>query len=349
MKIAVFLPNWIGDAVMATPALRALRRQFADAHLIAVAKPYVAGVFDGAPWFDETILTDSRGPWAQRWWSVAWQLWQRGTDWAVLFPNTVRSALTAWVAGCTRIAGFNRYARRWMLSDSLDPLRDTDGSLKPTPIIDDYNRLVERLGCPWPGYRLELFTNRADESAADDVWQRGQLARNSEVICFNPGAAFGAAKHWYADSFAALAQELIDSRGSGILVLCGPNERHLARQIVELTARPNIHSLADAPVSLGLTKACIRRADLLVTTDSGPRHFATAFDRPVVTLFGPTHIAWTETYHPLGVNLQKKVQCGPCQLRVCPLDHQCMKQLGPAEVFDTVQHLLARTATRKAA
>jgi heptosyltransferase-2 len=104
-----------------------------------------------------------------------------------------------------------------------------------------------------------------------------------------------------------------------------------------------VHSLADSPLSIGLTRACVRRADLLVTTDSGPRHFAAAFDRPVVTLFGPTHIAWTETDHPKAVHLQKQLPCGPCQQRVCPLQHhRCMTELTPAEVFAAAEDLLAR-------
>src|SRR6202011_2472421 len=102
--------------------------------------------------------------------------------------------------------------------------------------------------------------------------------------------------------------------------------------------RPNVVSLADHELSIGLTKACVRRADLLITTDSGPRHFAAAFHRPVVTLFGPTHVAWTETYYPLALHLQKEVECGPCQRRVCPLGHhRCMRELTPAEVFAAVQ------------
>src|SRR5207248_5111138 len=131
-------------------------------------------------------------------------------------------------------------------------------------------------------------------------------------------------------------------RGGGVLVLCGPGERDLARQIVARARRPGVTSLADVPLSLGLTKACVRRADLLITTDSGPRHFAAAFDRPVVTLFGPTHIAWTETYHPKAIHLQKRVDCGPCQQRVCPLDHRCMRLLTPAEVFNAAVELLTR-------
>jgi len=98
----------------------------------------------------------------------------------------------------------------------------------------------------------------------------------------------------------------------------------------------------DGPaLSIGLTKACVRRADLLVTTDSGPRHFAAAFGRPVVTLFGPTHIAWTETYQPAALHLQKTVPCGPCQQRVCPEGHhRCMRELLPAEAFAAARRLL---------
>src|SRR4029434_8003759 len=98
--------------------------------------------------------------------------------------------------------------------------------------------------------------------------------------------------------------------------------------VAEWVACPGVVTMADLDdhggprLSLGLTKACVRRADLLITTDSGPRHFAAAFERPVVTPFGPTYIAWTETFHPWAVHLQKVVPCGPCQRRVCPLDHR---------------------------
>jgi heptosyltransferase-2 len=191
---------------------------------------------------------------------------------------------------------------------------------------------------------MELFTTPRDEAAAGQVWRQTGLDAHAEVACLNPGAAFGSAKHWPVEYFAILARELADRRGCGVLVLCGPSERETARRIVALARRPAVHSLSDYPVSLGLTKACIRRTALLVTTDSGPRHIAAAFDRPVVTLFGPTHIGWTETYHPKAVHLQKSVPCGPCQKRVCPLDHRCMEELTPAEVFAAANRLLARHA-----
>lgn len=342
MNLAVFCPNWVGDAVMATPALRALRQHFAGARITAVCKPYVAAVLDGAPWFDRLLFLDAAGPLAQRWPAVAWQLRHAAVDLAVLFPNSFHSALVAWLGGCRRRVGYNRYARGLLLTDRLEPVRDERGKLRPSPVIDAYNLLAETAGTAPPSYRMELFTTPRDEAAAASVWQQSALTTCAEVVCLNPGAAFGAAKHWPVDSFVRLAQNLADRRGCGVLVLCGPAERDLARQIAVRARRPTVHSLADQPLSLGLTKACLRRAALLVTTDSGPRHIAAAFDRPVLTLFGPTHIAWTETYHTRSVHLQKQVPCGPCQRRVCPLDHRCMRELTPAEVTAAALALLDR-------
>jgi heptosyltransferase-2 len=343
MKIAIFLPNWIGDVVMATPAFRALREQYPGAEIVGVCKPYVADVVAGAPWFDRLVFLDSRGPWSHRWPSAARQLRREKPHLAVLFPNSFRSGLVAWLAGAKLIVGFNRYGRGWMLNERLEPLRDELGRLTPSPIIDDYNRLARASGTPWPGNRMELFTTSHDEAAADDVDRVLRIRRPREVICVNPGAAFGAAKHWPVESFALLAQEIVDRRRGQVLVLCGPNERAMARRIVKLAARSDVTSIADLPLSIGLTKALVRRGTALVTTDSGPRHFAAAFDRPVVALFGPTHIAWTETYFAKEVRLQKKVTCGPCQQRVCSTDHRCMTELTPNEVFGALCQVLEST------
>jgi heptosyltransferase-2 len=339
MNVAVFLPNWIGDAVMATPALRALRNHFYRARMIGVVKPYVADLLEGGDWFDEVVPVNGV-------FALARKLRWSDVGLSVIMPNSFRSALAAWLGRCRRRIGYARYGRSPLLTDALPPIRGAHGRLTPSPIIDAYNLLAERAGCPPPSRCMELFTTVSDEAAADWVWDHAGLARYREVICLNPGAAFGSAKHWPADYFACLARDLAERRGSGVLVLCGPGERDPARQIVTTACHPAVATVADAEkaggpkLSLGLTKACVRRADLLVTTDSGPRHFAAAFDGPVVTLFGPTHIAWTETYHRKAIHLQKEVDCGPCQRRVCPLDHRCMKRLMPAEVFAAANALL---------
>jgi len=333
MNVAVFLPGWVGDVVMATPAIRALRHKYPDARLVGVMKPYVAGVLEGSPWLDAVVPLGG-------WLSSSWALRKERIDLAVLFPNSFRSALIAWLGGCRKRIGYARYGRSPLLSVALPADRAV------SPVLDAYNRLAVAAGCDDPGHALELFTTQADEAAADRVW--GMAGFTEGVVCLNPGAAFGAAKYWPAEHFARLADDLVARHGRRVLVLCGPSEREMAKRIA---GTPGVVALSDVEesggpkLSLGLTKALVRRCELLVTTDSGPRHFAHAFGRPVVTLFGPTHVGWTETYHALAVHLQKKLPCGPCQKRVCPLGHhECMTTLSPGEVLIAAEGLLGRKA-----
>ncbi len=326
--LALFLPNWIGDVVMATPAIRAVREHFPAARLLAVCKPYVADTLAGAPWFDDVIPSGL---------NAASRLRKERADVAVLFPNSFRAALIARLGGCRTVVGFARYFRDALLSKRLYPTRDHNGRPKPMPVIDDYNRIVQLLGVPDPGHRMELFTTPADEAAANSSWNTLGLNRFNRVVGLNPGGAFGAAKHWPTAYFVELARH-IAHQGLGVVVLCGPAEREIANQIAR---EAGVASLGDSPLSLGLTKAVVRRLALMVTTDSGPRHFAAAFGVPVVTLYGPTHIGWTETYFPKAIHLQKAVPCGPCQQRVCPLGHhRCMTELSVQEVADAVERLL---------
>lgn len=335
--IALFLPNWIGDVVMATPAIAAIRKHFHNTRILGVSTKYVADTMAGSPRLDRILTFDKRKPY-----DLIRELHTERADAAVLFPNSFRSALLARLGGCTRIVGYARYFRDALLSDRLYPKRDRRGLPKPTPVIDDYNRLAVALGTPLPDSRMELFTTAADESMASMAWAQLGLNRYRTVVGLNPGGAFGAAKHWPTNHFADLARSFATNRGAGVVVLCGPSEREEARRIVAAAAHPNVTSLADQTQSIGLSKAIVRRLSLMVTTDSGPRHFATAFGIPTVSLFGPTHIAWTETYAANAVNLQLKMPCGPCQERVCPLGHhRCMTDLKPSDVFTAADSLLA--------
>ncbi len=349
MKILLFLPNWIGDTVMATPALRAIRRRFARAELVGVLRPYVAEVLDGLPLLDRCVVLPAAGGRLSRLVResrLLARLRPQRFDLAVLFPNSFRTAWLAWLSGARRRVGFDRDGRGWLLTDRLTP----GPRRQPRPVLDDYLRLAEHLGCTDRSRTMELATRPSDERLLARVLaDAGLVPLPRRLVCLNPGGAYGAAKHWPAEYFAELARRIVDELDSAVLVLCGPSERETAREIAAQAARPTVVSLADAPVSIGLTKAAVRLCQLLVTTDSGPRHFAPPFNVPVITLFGPTHVEWSETFYGRAVHLQVPVDCGPCQQRVCPEGHhRCMRELTPERVFAHVARLL-RPGTAEAA
>lgn len=349
MRLGIFLPNWIGDAVMATPTLRAVRGLVgAQGRLVGVMRPPVAEVLAGVPWFDEQILyaPGSDDP-ALRGWSLVRTLRRQRLDAVVLLTNSLRTGLLAWLSGARQRIGYVRYGRGPLLTHKLYAPRE-GGQWTPTSALDLYLETAYALGCPEQPRRVQLATTPADEQAADLAWRRLKLPEPERVVVLNSGGAYGSAKHWPVGYFAALARRIATQLDRGVLVLCGPKERRQARQIVESAGHPRVVSLAEQPLSLGLSKACVRRARLMVATDSGPRHFAAGFDVPVVTLFGPTHIAWSENYHPRAVHLQREVPCGPCQKRVCPLEHhRCMRDLSVDEVFRAARFLLGETETRR--
>lgn len=340
--IALFCPNLIGDTVMATPTIRALRHGFPNARLIAVGKAPVMATLDGNPWIDDWIVWDprSKDP-SRRTVAVVTQLRTERPDLAILLPNSFRSGLVAWLSGARRRVGYARGGRGPLLTDRLKAPRTSRGRFLPTPQVEYYVQLVRRIGCPVDSLKLELRTTPSDEQTADRAWSDLGLNDGRSVICLNSGGAFGPSKNWPRGSFATLARRLVEERDASVLVVCGPAERESAEAIVAMADSSRVRSLADQPLSVGLSKACIRRAALLVTTDSGPRHFATAFGTPVVGLFGPTHIAWTRTHHPQGIHLQHRVPCGPCQQPVCPLGHnRCMTELTPDRVMTAIDRLL---------
>lgn len=346
--IAVFLPNWIGDAVMATPALRAIRNQYADATITAILRPYVGEVLDGLDLVDRRIFHEPKGKRPERrGWQFVKQLRNEGFDCAVLFPNSLRSAWLAWLSGAPRRVGMNRDHRGFLLTDRITP---HDKSV-PNPCLTEYLRVAQDIGCEINSRDTELATTPDFERQLDRFFDRhARGLRQPGYVCLNPGGAFGAAKHWPTEYLAELARRIAIDLGLSVVVLCGPAEKQVAAEIVELAGHASVVSLGKVGLSIGLTKAAVKNADLLVTTDSGPRHFAQPFGVPVVTLFGPTHIAWSETFYNKATHLQIDVDCGPCQKRVCPLGHhQCMVELDPDRVFQAVTARLRPFHRRKSA
>jgi heptosyltransferase-2 len=352
MRVAVFLPNWIGDVVMATPALRAVRTHVGpEAHLVGVMRPYVAEVLAGSRWFDEVVSYSKQpkpGECSAR--ETVRRLRSARLDRVLLLTNSFRTAWMAWRTGARERIGYRGDLRGPLLTRQFSiPLDSTTGL--PRPTIDAYLELAQHFGCPSESSQLELATTEADEAAADAVWQRLELPPGERVVVFNTGGAFGSAKNWPIEHFAALAQRIATDWDLSVLVNCGPKERDTAREIVARAADPRVVSLADeAELPIGLTKACIRRSRLLVTTDSGPRYLGIAFGRPVVTLFGPTDPRLVATNHEHETCLSLGLDCQPCMERECPLGHhRCMRDLSVDVVHAAAARYLEKDLAESAA
>jgi heptosyltransferase-2 len=329
--------------------LRALRKYVGpEGRIVGVMRPYVAEVLAGNAWIDQSLCYQ-KGP-AGSTANAVRQLRAARLDAVVLLTNSLRTAWMAWRSGTPRRIGYARDGRGWLLTTKLYEPRER-GRWSPLPQIDSYLNLAYALGCEWEPPRLELATTAADEALADDVWRQLGLT-GQQVAMLNTGGAFGAAKDWPAEHFSSLAQRIVQTLGMHVLVNCGPNERDTAREIARQAGDPRVVSLADQPqLPIGLTKACIRRAQLLVTTDSGPRFFGVAFGVPTVTLFGPTSTRWTRTHSALETSVSLGLQCQPCMARTCPLGHhRCMRDLSVEMVLARVgEQLAAVTAQKQAA
>jgi heptosyltransferase-2 len=355
-RILVVQPSWVGDAVMATPALRAVRALYPTAHISYLLRRYVKPLYNGMPWADQ-LLTYRTGKTRTRTgkglFDVAARLRAGHFDLAILLPNSFKTALMCKMANIPRIVGYDRDGRGFLLTDKLLPTKDK-GKFIPTPIIKSYLGFARYLGSDDRDLKMELFVTESERREAQDAIDGIGLDREicrpgstggAPVILLNPGANYGAAKCWRPEYFAELADRFITEQQATVLISAAPKER----TIVESVKRYMKHAaldLSNKGISLGALKEIIRRCDLMVTNDTGPRHIAAAMDVPVVTIFGPTHPEWTEIYYPRERQVAVKVFCGPCQKKVCPLDHRCMTRVTPAMVYDASLDLLGKGAPR---
>ena len=350
MNVAIFLPNWVGDAVMATPTLRAVRRNFGPAaRIVGILRPQLIDLLAGTTWIDERHAFDPRSRHKEHGrLALIARLRRERVDIALLLTNSLHTAVMAWLGGARQRVGYARDARSWFLTHRIPPLRDGRG-YRRAPMVESYLALAQAIGCPDESRRLELGITPRETEQAERAWHDLGLNTNGRVIALNSTGAYGAAKLWPAAHCAALARGIVDDLDHDVLVFCGPGERDSARQIAARSGSPRVQSLAAQEVSLGLTKGCLARCRLMVSTDSGPRHIAAALGLPVVTLLGPTRPEWIENPTVRGPMLRAELPCLGCGQRECPLGHhRCMKDLSPGRVLGEVAALL-RTTTIKAA
>jgi len=354
-RILVVQPSWVGDAVMATPTLRAIREFYPTAEISYLMKRYVKPVYTGMPWANRLITYRTGRTKAKagkgQFFDLAARLRAGRFDLAILLPNSFKSALICKMARIPRVVGYERDGRSFLLTDRLLPQKDR-GKYVPTPIVRYYLGLARYLGSTHDDTRLQLFVTDRERQQAADLFQRAGLDPALErpgtrgagpLVLLNPGANYGEAKCWLPEHFAAVADRMVDELGATVLISGAPKER----PILDAVQRNMKHApvdLAAKGITLGALKEIVRRCDLMITNDTGPRHIAAAFDVPVVTVFGPTHPEWTEIWFGKERKVAVQVFCGPCQKKRCPLDHRCMTRISPAMVYDTAVSLLPSKA-----
>jgi heptosyltransferase II len=336
------VPGWVGDLVLATPAMRALRQHYEGQHITVLVKSHLAPVLSGGDWMDEVLHWPGRGASRpkrrQSFLGFAAELRDRRFDIAILLTNSFRSAMLARLAGIRRRVGYDRDGRGLLLTDKLLPQK-ADGKFVPVSMIRYYNAVARYLGCRECPELPELFTTPEEEAAADAAIAAAGVKSGQPIVIINPGASFGPAKCWLPERFAEVGDTLAERHQAAVLISCGPKETEIARAVAGRMRRPA--AVLDRPVlPLGPSKALIRRASLLVTNDTGPRHFANAFGTPVVTIFGPTDAQWTATGAARERQVMVSVDCGPCMKRKCPLDHRCMTRITSQMVLERAEEVM---------
>ncbi len=323
-RVAAFVPNWIGDAAMCTPALRALRRRFPETELIALGRSSVCALLEDIPWLDRLITIPARAGLAAMM-RLSGDFRLRRHDRAVLFSHSFRSAALARILGARHVLGYARGSRSPLLTQRMQPHRENN-RVVPIYMAVEYLELVRAWGCEDDGSGLELHAKPALVEAF-----RARFRGPGPLVGLAPGAAFGPSKCWPAERYAAVADALAERAGAQCVLLTGPGEE-ATRDAVLGRARTRLAAYHDGAPSIALLKAAISQLDVFLGNDSGPRHIAVAFGVPVVCLMGPTSPRYSSGPYEKGAVLRIDVPCGPCQKPVCATDHRCMTGIAVEQV-----------------
>jgi heptosyltransferase II len=341
MKILVRATNWIGDAVMSLPALAAIRAGFPTAEIAVLARPWVADIYAGQTAIDRVIpyraARGARDLGAK--WDLAKQLRGEAFECAILLQNAFEAALLVKLAGIPKRIGYDRDSRGWLLTDAIAVPKP--GEI-PRHQSFYYLELLRRAGIL--AVLPETQTIRLD--GIDQAIARGAL-RFAEfeaalpVIGVSPGAAYGGAKRWMADGFAEAASSIALQESASVALFGSETERPLCEAIAESigahgAAVINLAGRTTLREFIDLAAAC----RLFLTNDSGAMHIASALGVRTVAVFGATDDIATGPTGPLARVVRQDVDCSPCLLRECPIDHRCMTRVTPDRVAAVAMDLL---------
>jgi heptosyltransferase-2 len=328
-KILVRGTNWLGDAVMSVPALRALRHRYPEARLTVLARGWVGDLYRREPSVDEVLVEPQK-------WRV---LRRKRFDAAILLPNSFRAALEARLAGIPRRIGYDRDRRGFLLTDRIQPPKP--GETPPHERFY-YLELLRRAGIldalP-PAEPILLHGAEEARSAGLDVFR--QMGMKGPVVGVSPGAQNSRAKQWLPERFVDSSVRVAAELGGGVAIFGSAAERGLCQAMAEAVRRAGVQVLSLAGETtlaqfIELAAAC----RVFLTNDAGAMHVASALGVATVAIFGPTDFAATAPAGPVSRIVRAGVHCSPCMLRDCPIDHRCMTAVTAERVAETALELV---------
>lgn len=342
MKIVVFGTNWIGDAVMTVPALRELRRLFPDASISLFTRSWAEGLFINASFIDDIIAFDRPTTRIKGLWEQKEFLHDGSFDIAIIFPNSFQSALTAFLARVPRRIGYNKDVRGLLLTDPV-PVPEWKNKLHEVFYYLELISEVERriLGTNTvmqtePDCTMEISDER--KRGARSILAAAGVNGSKPIVALGVGSTNSRAKRWPVEKYAELNDRLQNDLNAAVILVGSPDEMDVSAK-VHGTALRKPHILTGS-TSLAEAAALLGECDLMIANDMGLAHLAPAVGTSTLVIFGPTDPETTRPFSPNASIIRHPVECSPCMLRDCPIDHRCMTRISTDEVFELAKRTL---------
>jgi heptosyltransferase-2 len=337
MKIVVRGTNWIGDSVMSIPALRALRAAFPNASISLHTRSWAEGIFRDADFIDEIISYEKTRSSFGEVVSQARLLREREFDVAVVVPNSFASALTVKLAGIPRRLGYAKEGRGILLTDPIQQPEWKSTRHEAFYYLELVKEVERRMSGTSLSADIEpnIHLNISDErkAAARKFLADRSVDLSRPLIAIGPGSTNSTAKRWPAERFAELADLLHSELNAEVLILGGPDDLDAAEAIISKT-ETKLHDLV-GKTSLGEAASVLSISNFMISNDMGLAHLAPATGTPTLVIFGPTDPQTTRPFSELAEVMRAGVECSPCMLRKCPIDHRCMTNLSVRQVFES--------------
>jgi heptosyltransferase II len=340
-RVVVRVPNWVGDAVMAVPALRELRRILPQAHITLVSRPGAADIFIDADFFDEVLIYD-RASLVSAWNQVReWR--RRQFDLALLFQNAFEAAAITFLARVPTRIGYNTERRGLLLTHSLllpawkDERHESFYYLNLVTELEVFLSGIPQAEPTEPRFDLRVSEER--KRKALQLLREHGARPNAPLTVLCPGSINSRAKRWPAERYAELADRLAES-GSNVALIGSPAELDVSNEVCKhARSRPIVLT---GKTTVAQVAAIISIADVLITNDTGPSHIGAAIKTPTIVIFGPTNPLTTYPMSASAEIIRRAPDCAPCMLRDCPIDHRCMTAITPEAVFERASILISQ-------